>query len=98
MLRRLNFTRMLSTNHNTVYMPKFCSSSNLDYNGWHVGSIHHKSNQRVEKDECVIEVELEKATIGIYSPVTGIIKELHVKEGDYVTQKTKLFTLLESIL
>jgi pyruvate dehydrogenase E2 component (dihydrolipoamide acetyltransferase) len=47
----------------------------------------------VEKDQPVIELETEKATIEVPSPVSGTVKEIHVKEG----QKIKVGQLVLTV-
>src|SRR3990172_4143890 len=48
---------------------------------------------RVEKDQPVIELETEKATIEVPSPVSGTVKEIHVKAG----QKIKVGQLVLTV-
>jgi len=47
----------------------------------------------IEKDQPVIELETEKATIEVPSPVSGTVKEIHVKEG----QKVKVGQLVLTV-
>ncbi|MGV6852090.1 MAG: dihydrolipoyl dehydrogenase [bacterium] len=41
---------------------------------------------RVEKEQSLITLESEKATMDIPAPVSGVVKEIHVKEGDIVSE------------
>ena len=43
-----------------------------------------KNGDKIEKDQSVIEIETDKATIEVPSNVAGIITDLKVKEGDKV--------------
>jgi pyruvate dehydrogenase E2 component (dihydrolipoamide acetyltransferase) len=49
----------------------------------------------VSKDQALLELETEKATIEVPSPVSGVIKELHVQEGRKVKVGDPLFTVEE---
>ena len=39
---------------------------------------------RVEKGETIMEVEMDKATMEVESPVSGVVKEILVPEGETV--------------
>lgn len=47
----------------------------------------------VAADEVVMEIETDKTTVGVPSPIGGIIEEIFVADGDTVTAKQKLFKL-----
>jgi 2-oxoglutarate dehydrogenase E2 component (dihydrolipoamide succinyltransferase) len=49
-----------------------------------VGTIYKKVGDRVEQDEALVELETDKATQEIPSPVAGTIVEIAVSEGDTV--------------
>ena len=49
----------------------------------------------VSKDQALLELETDKATIEVPSPVSGVIKELHVQEGRKVKVGDPLFTVEE---
>ncbi|MGN6548700.1 MAG: 2-oxoglutarate dehydrogenase complex dihydrolipoyllysine-residue succinyltransferase [Pararhizobium sp.] len=49
-----------------------------------VGTIFKKIGDRVKTDESLVEMETDKAAQEIPSPVTGVIREIAVKEGDDV--------------
>jgi pyruvate dehydrogenase E2 component (dihydrolipoamide acetyltransferase) len=49
----------------------------------------------VTKDQALMEVETEKALIEVPAPVSGAIKEIHVKEGEKVKVGQLLFTIDE---
>jgi pyruvate dehydrogenase E2 component (dihydrolipoamide acetyltransferase) len=49
----------------------------------------------VSKDQALLELETDKATIEVPSPVAGVIKELHVQEGRKVIVGDPLFTVDE---
>lgn len=40
--------------------------------------------ERIAKDQAVVELETDKATIEVPSPAAGLVKAIHVKEGDKV--------------
>lgn len=53
--------------------------------GIHEGEIvklHVKEGDRIKEDDIFAEVQTDKAVVEIPSPVTGIVKELKVKEGE----------------
>lgn len=60
-------------------------------------SFHKQVGDTVDKNEVVVEVESDKATIEIKAPASGVIKEFHVAEQDEmdVDTSTKIFTLEE---
>lgn len=49
----------------------------------------------VSKDQALLELETDKATIEVPSPVSGVIKELHVQEGRKIKVGDPLFTVDE---
>ncbi|MCX6925156.1 MAG: biotin attachment protein [Verrucomicrobia bacterium] len=48
------------------------------------------AGDRVEKGETIIEVEMDKATVEVESPVSGVVKEILVPEGETVPVNTPL--------
>ena len=50
----------------------------------------------VAKDDPLLELETEKATIEVPSPVSGVVKELHVQEGQKIKVGDALFTIDEN--
>jgi pyruvate dehydrogenase E2 component (dihydrolipoamide acetyltransferase) len=50
----------------------------------------------VAKDDPLLELETEKATIEVPSPVSGVVKELHVQEGQKIKVGDALFTINEN--
>lgn len=50
----------------------------------------------VSKDQALLELETDKATIEVPSPVAGTIKELHVQEGRKIKVGDTLFTIEEN--
>lgn len=50
----------------------------------------------ISKDQALLELETDKATIEVPSPVSGVIKELHVQEGRKVRVGDLLFTVEEN--
>jgi len=50
---------------------------------------------RVEEEQIVMEIETDKAAVEIPSPVTGVVKEIRVTEGDIVQVGDVLMVFLE---
>lgn len=50
----------------------------------------------IAKDDPLLELETEKATIEVPSPVSGVVKELHVQQGQKVKVGDALFTIDEN--
>ena len=48
---------------------------------------------QVEVDQCVAEMLTDKATIEVPSPYAGVVKDLKIKEGDFVAVKDVILTL-----
>jgi pyruvate dehydrogenase E2 component (dihydrolipoamide acetyltransferase) len=55
-----------------------------------------KAGDTVRKDQPVLELETGKATVEVPSPVAGIVKQIHVKEGAKVQVGQVVLTLDES--
>ena len=47
----------------------------------------------VAKDQSVVELETDKATIEVPAPVSGRVKEIHVKQGEKVKVGQLILTL-----
>ena len=47
-----------------------------------------KPGDTIEKEQAVLELETDKATIEVPSSVAGLVKEVKVKAGDKVSQGT----------
>jgi pyruvate dehydrogenase E2 component (dihydrolipoamide acetyltransferase) len=43
-----------------------------------------KAGDKIEKEQSIIEIETDKATIEVPSSLDGIVKEVLVKEGDKI--------------
>jgi pyruvate dehydrogenase E2 component (dihydrolipoamide acetyltransferase) len=56
-----------------------------------------KAGQKISKNEVLFEVETDKATLEMESPVEGIVKEILVKEGQTVPVGEILFTLEDEV-
>ncbi|HEX3036786.1 MAG TPA: 2-oxo acid dehydrogenase subunit E2 [Thermodesulfobacteriota bacterium] len=46
----------------------------------------------VDEEQPIMEIETEKATIEVPAPVSGVVKEIHVKEGDKIKVGQLLIT------
>lgn len=44
-------------------------------------------------DDNVMEIETDKTTVGVPTPVSGIIEEIYVQDGDTVKAGQKLFKI-----
>jgi pyruvate dehydrogenase E2 component (dihydrolipoamide acetyltransferase) len=49
-----------------------------------VSYLHHKAGDNIRNGEDLIELVTDKASFNLPSPVTGILKEVLVNEGDTV--------------
>ena len=52
-----------------------------------------KPGDTIEKDQTVIEIETDKATIEVPSTIDGVIKEVFVKAGEKINVGAVLFTI-----
>src|SRR5437899_12356187 len=52
-----------------------------------------KPGDAVTKEQSLITLESDKATMEIPSPATGVVKELRVKTGDKVSQGSPILVL-----
>jgi pyruvate dehydrogenase E2 component (dihydrolipoamide acetyltransferase) len=54
------------------------------------------AGETISKDQALLELETDKATIEVPSPVSGVVKELHVQEGQKIKVGDALFTVDEN--
>lgn len=52
-----------------------------------IAKLLKKAGDYVKADEMIVELETDKVTLEVNAPVSGVIKELKVKEGDTVKVK-----------
>lgn len=52
-----------------------------------------KIGDAVSADQNVMEIETDKTTVGVPSPMNGVIEEIYVKDGDTVKAGQQLFKL-----
>jgi dihydrolipoamide dehydrogenase len=52
-----------------------------------------KSGDKVEKEDSLITLESDKATMEVPSPAAGVIKELKIKPGDKLSEGSLILTL-----
>jgi dihydrolipoamide dehydrogenase len=52
--------------------------------------VHVKKGDKLEKEDSIITLESDKATMDIPSPVAGTISELSIKVGDKISEGSKL--------
>ena len=51
---------------------------------------HKQVGDSVEKGEIILEVETDKAVMGVESPATGVLRKVLVAEGETVPVNTPL--------
>jgi pyruvate dehydrogenase E2 component (dihydrolipoamide acetyltransferase) len=66
-----------------------------DYQDVPVIEVAVKAGDRVEKEQSLVTLESDKATMDVPSPVAGVVKEVKVKVGDAVSEGT-LIVLVEA--
>lgn len=66
-----------------------------DYKGVPVIEVHVKVGDRVEKEQSIVTLESDKATMDVPSSEAGIVKEVKVKVGDSISEGD-LVIVLES--
>jgi pyruvate dehydrogenase E2 component (dihydrolipoamide acetyltransferase) len=64
-----------------------------DFNDVPVIEVLVKAGDTVQKDDSLIVLESDKATMEVPSPAAGTVKELRIKVGDKVSQGTAILTL-----
>jgi pyruvate dehydrogenase E2 component (dihydrolipoamide acetyltransferase) len=64
-----------------------------DFEGVPVISILVAAGDRIEVEEPLLELESDKATMEVPSPVAGIVKEIKIAEGDLVSEGSLLLTV-----
>src|ERR1700719_3838745 len=89
--KRYEFTRTLSVT-TTIKLPEL--GENVDSGD--LTKILVNVGDAISKDDPLLELETEKATIEVPSPVSGVVKELHVQQGQKVKVGDALFTIEEN--
>ncbi|WP_322107046.1 dihydrolipoyllysine-residue acetyltransferase [Paraburkholderia sp. J41] len=64
-----------------------------DYKDVPVIEIGVKVGDRVEKEQSLVTLESDKATMDVPSPVAGVVKEIKVKVGDNVSEGTEIIVV-----
>ncbi|WP_277185435.1 dihydrolipoyl dehydrogenase [Caballeronia sp. BR00000012568055] len=64
-----------------------------DFKDIPVIEVHVKPGDKVEKEQSLVTLESDKATMDVPSPAAGVVKELKVKVGDNVSEGTLILTL-----
>ncbi|BAN22777.1 dihydrolipoyl dehydrogenase [Caballeronia insecticola] len=64
-----------------------------DFKDIPVIEVHVKPGDTVEKEQSLVTLESDKATMDVPSPAAGVVKELKVKVGDNVSEGTLILTL-----
>ncbi len=64
-----------------------------DYKDVPVIEVGVKVGDRVEKEQSLVTLESDKATMDVPSPVAGVVKEVKVKVGDSVSEGVEIFVI-----
>ncbi|MDR5779042.1 dihydrolipoyl dehydrogenase [Caballeronia sp. LZ065] len=64
-----------------------------DFKDIPVIEVHVKPGDTVEKEQSLVTLESDKATMDVPSPAAGTVKEVKVKVGDNVSEGTLVLTL-----
>jgi pyruvate dehydrogenase E2 component (dihydrolipoamide acetyltransferase) len=64
-----------------------------DFKDVEVIEVLVKPGDKVEKEQSLVTLESDKATMEIPSPAAGVVRELKIKTGDKVSQGTPLLVL-----
>ncbi|CAH2808574.1 MAG: Dihydrolipoamide dehydrogenase of pyruvate dehydrogenase complex (EC [uncultured Caballeronia sp.] len=64
-----------------------------DFKDIPVIAVHVKPGDTVEKEQSLITLESDKATMDVPAPAAGTVKELKIKVGDTVSEGTVILTL-----
>ncbi|SAL11334.1 dihydrolipoamide dehydrogenase [Caballeronia sordidicola] len=64
-----------------------------DFSDIPVIEIHVKAGDTVEKEQSLVTLESDKATMDVPSPMAGTVKEVKVKIGDNVSEGSVILTL-----
>ncbi|SAL16516.1 dihydrolipoamide dehydrogenase [Caballeronia telluris] len=64
-----------------------------DFSDIPVIEVHVKPGDTVEKEQSLVTLESDKATMDVPSPAAGTVKELKVKVGDTVSEGVVILTL-----
>jgi len=65
-----------------------------DFKDVPIVEVHIKPGQSVAKEDVIVTLESDKATLEVPAPESGVIGEVKVKVGDKVSQGTLLATLV----
>ena len=68
-----------------------------DFKNVPVIEIHVKPGQSVAKEEVLLTLESDKATLEVPAPAAGVIGEIKVKVGDKVSQGDLLATFAGAV-
>src|SRR5512142_1652594 len=63
------------------------------FKGVAVIEIAVKAGDKVEKEQALISLETDKATMEVPSPAAGVVKEMKVKVGDKVSEGSVILML-----
>ena len=67
-----------------------------DYKGVPVIEVHVKAGDHVEKEQSLVTLESDKATMDVPSSHAGVVKEVKVKVGDAISEGDVVILLTES--
>src|SRR4051794_12509528 len=66
-----------------------------DFNDIPVIEVLVKPGDTISKEDALVTLESDKATMEVPSPATGVVRDLKIKVGDKVSQGSVLLTLEE---
>jgi dihydrolipoamide dehydrogenase len=64
-----------------------------DFKNVEIIEVHVKSGDRIQKEQPLITLESDKASLDIPSPQGGVVANVHVKVGDRVSEGDPILTL-----
>src|SRR3954469_17961390 len=64
-----------------------------DFKSVEVIEVLVKPGDRIAKEQSLVTLESDKATMEIPSPAAGVVKELKIKPGDKVSQGSPILVL-----
>ncbi len=60
-------------------------------------SWHKHAGERVNRDETLVDLETDKVVLEVPAPAAGILKEVHVQDGETVRADTVLAIIDEQV-
>ncbi|MCD6055606.1 MAG: aceF [Gammaproteobacteria bacterium] len=76
------------SNKTTVTIPDIGGANNVD-----VIEVFVKAGDTIQKEDSILTLESDKASMEIPSPISGVIEKVHVKVGDKVSEGHLILTV-----